>query len=374
LVEVHEEVAFNPAAMKPLVTLQMLMYGESLEVLDRAIGSLQNVRYPRDKWRIVLVSNAHADRNTFDNVIDKWMPKVSVTLPEISLLRMDPNGGFAGGHQFAYEEGNSGDSDYVYLFNADGELHPDALSNAVAHLESNLNTAIAQSYIHLLKEPELLNSSGNCLHYLGFGFSDGYRKSVWDANSKVPHFYASGAGVLIRTNIIEKIGGLFDPTYFLYHEDTDVSWRARLAGYDIAIIPTSKMFHDYEFSSSITKFYWMERNRILTELTHLKIGTLILMIPSALLMEFGGLFYALKTGWLMRRLSVYSHFLKLSTWSYIKKRRQFIRSIRKVKDKEILRHMVGRIEAQEVDNPILRWIVNPILEINFRILKILVVW
>ncbi len=360
--------------MKPFVTLQMLMHGESFDVLDRVIGSLQHIRYPKDRWRIVLVSNAYKNHDTYNNVVEKWLPKVNDTLPETTLLRMDPNGGFAGGHQFAFDEGNVADSEYVYLLNADGELHPDALSNSVAHMEANMNTAIAQSHIHLLREPELLNSSGNCLHYLGFGYSDGYRQRPHEVDESVPHFYASGAGVLIRTSALSEIGGLFDPEYFLYHEDVDVSWRARLHGYDVVTIPTSKMFHDYEFGRSIIKFYWMERNRLITHLTHLKIPTLLLMSPPALLMEFGGLFYALKSGWFGKRISVYSHFLKPSTWSYIRKRRRLIKKIRKVNDSQLLSHMVGTIEAQEVDNFILRALVNPVLNLYFKILKLVVFW
>ncbi len=360
--------------MKLFVTLQMLMHAETFEVLDRAIGSLQHIRYPKDRWRIVLVSNACPDNDTYGNVVDKWLPKVGDTLPEVTLLRMDPNGGFAGGHQFAFDEGEVASSDYVYLLNADGELHPDALSNSVAHMEANMNTAIAQSYIHLLREPELLNSSGNCLHYLGFGYSDGYRMKPKQTDGNVSHFYASGAGVLLRVSALNAIGGLFDPEYFLYHEDVDVSWRARLAGFDVEMIPTSKMFHDYEFHRSITKFYWMERNRLITHLTHLKIPTLILMLPAALLMELGGLIYALKSGWFAKRISVYSHFLKISTWVYIKKRRKFIGGIRKVSDRKMLNFMVGTIEAQEVDNFILRIFVNPVLNLYFQVLKIVIFW
>jgi len=57
---------------------------------------------------------------------------------------------------------------------------------------------------------------------------------------------ASGAALLIRTAAIERLsieGELFDETFFAYHEDTDLGWRARRLGYRVRYVPGAVAVH-----------------------------------------------------------------------------------------------------------------------------------
>ena len=58
--------------------------------------------------------------------------------------------------------------------------------------------------------------------------------------------------------------GLFDERFFLYYEDTDLSWRGRLRGWRYVYVPTSLVRHRHAASSGVgsTVFrYYTERNR-----------------------------------------------------------------------------------------------------------------
>ena len=56
--------------------------------------------------------------------------------------------------------------------------------------------------------------------------------------------WASTAGALVRSEVIDATGG-FDPdSFFLYCDDVDFSWRARLAGFRVVHQPTAQIFHD----------------------------------------------------------------------------------------------------------------------------------
>lgn len=182
-------------------------------------------------------------------------------------------------------------------------------------------------------------------------------------------FYASGAGMLIRSSIIDQIGGMFEPSYFMYHDDVDISWRARLAGFDIGFADDSVVYHRYEFSRSMKKFFWMERNRHLTNLCNYEIGTLLLIAPPMIVMEIGTLFFAFRSGWWKEKLRSWAFFGKRSTWQYIIERRLLIRSLRVRSDRDMLEHMTGVITAQETENPIMNFVVNPVMNAYFWALK-----
>lgn len=352
--------------MKPKVAIQYIAYWspEAAKDIDACMTSLLSLNYDRDRVRLIVVDNPSPHGSARPQFEEKWMNHDG--LPEIEFVDSPANDGFSGGHNRAYERSRVWGADYIYLLNQDALIDPDVVAEAVSYAQAHPNTPIVQSLVVSEQDRSSVDSYGNVLHYLGFGYQDpdGHRS----------HFYASGAGLLVRMDVLDELGGLFDTPYFMYHEDTDLSWRARLAGYDIGTAEKSIMYHRYEFSRSILKFYWMERNRFLTQLTHLKWGTLLLMWPMMKVMELGTLVFALKNGWFLTKLSVYGHFWKPSTWRYIWQRRRLIRSIRRVDDRDLLALMAPTIEAQEVANPLLDKIANPLLRIYYRFLMSVVRW
>jgi len=90
--------------------------------------------------------------------------------------------------------------------------------------------------------------------------------------------------MLIRTSCLRAIGNL-DEELFAYHEDLEFSWRARLAGWRVLLAPESVVWHKYEFSRSVQKWYWMERNRFLVTGWLYSIPTLIVLLPALIVTE-----------------------------------------------------------------------------------------
>jgi len=222
-------------------------------------------------------------------------------------------------------------------------------------------------------ETDKINSLGNATHFLGFGYCLGYRDlATKHQDLRVKDiFYPSGAAVLFRAEALNKVG-LFDERFWMYNEDQDLGWRLWLSGYKIVLAPAALVYHRYEFSRSISKYYYMDRNRILAILKNYHWLTLLLIIPAGIIMELGLAFFALKSGWFKKKLAVWGYFLNPFHWVYIIKARGAIQKKRVLKEKEIVKMISGRIWYQEVDSPLLR-LANVFLSIYWFCIKRLII-
>ncbi|MFZ5775274.1 MAG: glycosyltransferase [Thermodesulfobacteriota bacterium] len=54
-----------------------------------------------------------------------------------------------------------------------------------------------------------------------------------------------GAVLLVRRAAVDRAGGLFDPAFFMFYEDTDLSLRLRRHGYRLGIVPAATAVHGY---------------------------------------------------------------------------------------------------------------------------------
>ncbi len=357
--------------MMPKVAIIYLTYNTQASTQDipACLRSLENMDYPKDRVRIIFVENQSKHGQSRPMIERDWFPKAGVTLPEMEYISNTDDVGYAGANCIGLDAAKRWGAEFVYLLNQDTTVDPAFLSAIVEYAEAHPNAAVMQSRIMLKQTPDALNSEGNALHYLGFGFSIGYcEKYTRGRTAALPMFYASGAALFVRIAALDTIG-LFEPSYYMYHEDVDLSWRARLAGFDVAYVEDSVIFHHYEFSKSIQKFYWMERNRHLTNLTNYEWKTVAAIAPMLFVMELGTMYFAFRSGWGKEKARSWIHLMKPSTWVFIRVRRTEVASFRKVSDAKLLPLMCGVVVSQEIENPLLTKIVNPIMNGYFGLIK-----
>lgn len=369
--------------MQKKVVIQILTYrtADIEEKLHRFFESLARVQAPEGGMAIIISDHPSPLGNLHAFLDEKVSTLQEKGFTDIEVYKSEENRGYSGGHTYALEYFSARyKPEYVYLLNEDTTLTPDFLVNVVRYADAHPKTALVQSRIMLGNEPEKMNTIGNAMHFLGFGYTIGHRQN-YNANVSeetllggIPRFYPSGAGLLVRMSALKEMGGLFDPSYFMYHEDLDLAWRARLRGYDIACDYQSVVYHYYEFSRSIKKFYWMERNRLITHFTHLKFATLFCIFPPLLIMEVGTFFFALRSGWWREKVRAWAYVINPVHWKAIFERRMFVQNMRIVSDAKILREATGVILSQEVENSLLTHVVNPFLSGYFFLLKKIVRW
>jgi len=346
--------------------------------MDDVVSSLRKLSYPKDKLEFVIVDNPHPDYGSSVRYIEETvMPLSGKEIPHVTLLPQKENLGFAGGNnegiKWALENGFA----YVFFHNNDGFMASTLLEPLVEAMEKDKTIGVAQSLMLLHPETDLVNSTGNAFQYLGFGFCGEYRSKFRDLElAAVKDIgYASGAALLMRTDLLKQYG-LWDEDFFLYHEDLEYSFRLRIAGYRSVLIKDSIFYHKYQFSRSMQKFYWMERNRYGVMLMFFRWPTLLLLLPIALGLELGLWLFAFKGGWVKERVRVYKYWLKQSSWKLWLKKRQYIQRIRKVRDRDLIKIAVSGIFFQEksMANPLLKYIGNPLMWLYYRLIVRGLIW
>lgn len=288
------------------------------------------------------------------------------------------NLGFSGGNNQAIRKALDEDYDYVYLLNPDTEARPGFLEEAVRVAEGDPEIGVVQSLLRLHPKTDLVNTYGNEIHFLGFGYAGGESMPFHDPSVQARlHVrdiaYASGAGMLVRAETLRGIG-LLDEELFAYHEDLEFSWRARLAGWRTVLAPASVVFHKYEFSRSIKKYFWMERNRFIVMLRMYRLPTLLLTLPAFLVMELGLWAFAFKGGWWKEKLRAYAHFLSPLNWAKLLEARRRVQALRRVSDREATRLFTGRILFQQMQPTLLTRVANPVFAAYWALARFLIVW
>ena len=243
-------------------------------------------------------------------------------------------------------------------------------------MQTDEKIAALQPKILLWPLTDLVNSLGNVIHYLGFGYTDGHKIPDMTNQSRRASYqinYCSGAACLINIKALHK-AGLFNEEFFMYHEDLDLGWRISLMGYKNMIDPSAVVYHKYEFSRSIQKYYYMERNRWLVILQNYKLLTLLLILPALVMMEAGLLIMSFGGGWGREKLKVYAYFLKTITWQNIWRTRRLIQRSRQVSDSQVIKNFSGVIEHQDLPARGLDKIANIFFNAYWQIVKLLIIW
>lgn len=114
---------------------------------------------------------------------------------------------------------------------------------------------------HLEPRLDLLNSTGGMLTPTGHGADRGYLEvdeGQYDAEVEV--FAVCGAAAAFRTEVAAGLGW-FDPWYFAYYEDLDLSWRIRRAGWRVAYAPNARVRHHHAATSHVGSDLFLFHNR-----------------------------------------------------------------------------------------------------------------
>lgn len=168
---------------------------------------------------------------------------------------------------------------FIATLNDDAVAHPQWLEALLECMQSRPDIGMCASQVRLATEGRL-DSAGMLLCRDGSSKQRGHLQppSAFPRIQEV--LMPSGSAALYRRAMLDEIG-LFDESFFLYCEDTDLGLRARWAGWECLYAPEAVVDHRYSHSAgqaSILKAYYVERNRLFLTVKNFP-GALLLKMP-----------------------------------------------------------------------------------------------
>lgn len=167
--------------------------------------------------------------------------------PQVRLILLDKNYGFAKGYNFALEQIKA---DYYAIINTDLEVGSGWLSPIINLLEQDkLNAACQPKLLSYNNKNffEYAGGAGGWLDSFGYPFARGRifdiceeDKGQYDSTERV--FWVTGAAMVIRSEVFHEMNG-FDNYFFAHQEEIDLCWRMQLAGYKLFGCPSSVVYH-----------------------------------------------------------------------------------------------------------------------------------
>ena len=167
--------------------------------------------------------------------------------PQVPLIRLDKNWGFAKGYNMALRQVQA---EYYILLNSDVEVSEDWLVPLVSYMDVHPEVAACQPKLRDFKDPDKFEYAGGAGGYMdrwGYLFCRGrafetVEKDSGQYDTIAPVFWATGACLMIRSADFWAAGGL-DDRFFAHQEEIDLCWRLRSRNRKIVCIPESTVYH-----------------------------------------------------------------------------------------------------------------------------------
>lgn len=237
----------------------IILSWNSKKMIDECLsGLLAYERYP-----VYVVDNGSKDGSP-EYIAEKY--------PNVELIKSPVNLGFSSGNNLGIVRALEDGCDAVLLLNNDTLIDDSFLEPCIKAMKDDPTIGVAGPVVVEGNQPETIQCAGGNINlltlgfpYIGKGKPYKRRKVIQDVG------YVLGAVMLIRREVIEKIG-VFDPEYYpAYVEEADLCYRARRKGYRSVICHEVRVRHIGEQSGGTynTAFRRYTKNRFLFGLKHL---------------------------------------------------------------------------------------------------------
>lgn len=332
----------------------------ALPFLNACLGS---VMAANPACEVIVIDNGSSDGS---------MERAAACYPTVQFITLGANYGYGGAINVA---ARAAQGRYLVFLNPDTTVDKGWLEPLTGLLDSDPEVGLVTPLIVHMDAPDKVNTCGLDVHFAGFALCRDLNRAASALTMPVEVGAISGAAFAMRTRDFVALGE-FDPAYFLYMEDTDLSWRARIAGFRCVAVPQSVVRHQYRLRFGARKTYLQERNRYLLLLKHLRWWTLAALLPALLLAEVVAWGFVL----VCERRNLFNKFRAywwvVSHWAEVMQSRARTQVLRRVSDRTLLAACTHRLDYAQVGD---RWqvrlanaLLNPLFLVLFRFTRCVV--
>ena len=273
------------------VSIVILNYNGSI-LLDGCLQALKQQIF--QDFEVVLVDNG----SDYDSrpIIEGFVTRHGLSR-QSTIVMLPTNTGFPGGNLSGLKLASG---QYLITLNNDTEVEKEWLHELVTAIESDPATGICASRLTVYGK-DVIDSAGDSFSKALRGFKRGEGEGPEKYTEREYVFGACAGAALYRREMLDDIG-FFDEDFFLIHEDTDLNFRAQLAGWKVLYVPTAVVRHKVRSSigtMSATAVYYSLRNSEWVRMKNVPAAVLLWCLPQVVIdyiAEF--LYFAVKHGFL----------------------------------------------------------------------------
>lgn len=277
-----------------------------------------------------------ADNNSTDDSV-LWL---SQNFPQVKLIQLDQNYGFALGYSKALQQI---DSEYYVLLNSDVEVTTHWLTPIINMMDKDKNIAACMPKIKSYQNRELFEyagAAGGFIDKYGYPFCRGrilnvIEKDQGQYDDVREIFWASGACMFLRASAYFEAGGL-DADFFAHMEEIDLCWRLKRLGYKIMYSPEVTVYHvggGTLPNNTPRKIYLNYRNNLFLLFKNLPADKFIPVITMRLFLDgFSSILYILQGKFRFFWSVIKSHFAFYCNIGKLTKKRKQFKKIEKTTD------------------------------------------
>jgi GT2 family glycosyltransferase len=256
--------------MNPKILIIILNWNGKEDTLE-CLESTIKIDY--DNYEIVVVDNGSTD-DSVKSIREKY--------PQLKLIENKANLGYAEGNNVGIRYALSENADYILLLNNDTIVDKNLLTNFIEASQAYPQAGILGAKIYYFNTPDKIWFAGGTWKIdkadsQHIGVNQIEDNVSWNDIKEID--YACGCALLIKAEVVQKIG-LLDSRFFLLWEEVDWCYRSKKLGYQCLIVPSAIVWHKISASfvggqGKSMQQYFMERNRLLCMEKHLPFNQIL---------------------------------------------------------------------------------------------------
>lgn len=299
----------------PSIAIVLLNYNGK-DLLERNLPFIIHTSYVNKK--IVVIDNGSTDES---------VSFLKTSYPGIQLIEITANKGYSGGYNAGLKQVNA---DYFILLNTDVEVSEGFIEPLLKVMTMHPETGICQPKILSLENRQMFEYAGAGGGYMdkyGYTFARGRilnkaeeDKGQYDHDCEI--FWASGACFLIKASLFRQLKGFYD-YYFMYAEEVDLCWQAKLTGQKVYFCASSVVYHketiDFARQSSL-RIYYVFRNNLVMLLRNLSFSDKLRVIPVRFFLNIVASFHFLIRGYFTKSFIIIKSIFAAFKWALFAKK------------------------------------------------------